>query len=486
MNGTLYGNEPAPPTEPAATATEAMRKAEALRQGQTRLLEMIAKNEPLGATMGQLMRLIESQGDGVLCSLMLLEDDQLHVRSCAGPSLPPSYLALLDGLTIGPCAGSCGTAMYRRQPVVVDDIMSSPLWAPYLDLVKPYGLRACWSTPIMLKDDQVLGSFAMYYREPRSPGPAEAALIAVATHIAGIAIEREKNESELRRHRDQLEALVQQRTSQLEASNAELTATLVQLQHTQRELVRTEKLASLGTLVAGVAHELNTPLGNAMLSAGSLVAHAQRIEDAVARSVLKRSDLLLFLADIAQGGTLLTHNLARVNTLIQHFKQLAVDQTTDLRSQFALHTLVQRAVDGVAPRVDMAAHQIVVDIAADIVMDSYPDALTEVLRNLLDNALVHGLPAGQAGTVRITAGLADGGNVRLELEDSGHGIASELLPCIFDPFFTTRLGQGTSGLGLYVTHNLVTGVLGGHISVESQAGQGTRFLVELPQTAPRP
>lgn len=463
-----------------------MRKAEALRQGQAQVLEMITRDEPLCVTMALLMRLIEAQGDGMLCSLMLLEDDQQHVRSCAGPSLPPSYLALLDGLAIGPCAGSCGTAMYRRQPVVVADIMSSPLWAPYLDLVKPYGLRACWSTPIMLKDEQVLGSFAMYYREPRSPGPAELALTAVATHIAGIAIKREKNESELRRHREQLEALVQQRTGQLEASNAELTTALVQLQHTQRELVRTEKLASLGTLVAGVAHELNTPLGNAMLSAGSLVAHAQRIEAAVVQGVLKRSDLRQFLADIAQGGTLLTHNLARINTLIQHFKQLAVDQTTDLRSQFALHALVVRAVDAISARVDMAKHQVEVDIDPAIVMDSYPDALTEVLCNLLDNALVHGLPAGQAGTVRITAGMADGGNIRLALEDSGHGIAGELLPRIFDPFFTTRLGQGTSGLGLYVTHNLVTGVLGGHINVESQVGHGTRFLIELPQTASRP
>ncbi|ATQ79139.1 hypothetical protein CR152_27120 [Massilia violaceinigra] len=180
---------------------------EELRRGQNRLLDMIARGAPLKDILDSLMLLIERQCDGVLCSVMLLDDDSVTVHPASGPSLPADYLAALDGAMIGPSAGSCGTAIYRGETVIVTDVMSAPLWDDYRALIAPHGLRACWSTPIRLDRDRILGSFTMYYRDVRAPGQDELRLIGVATHLAAIAIERTRREAELSRHRDHLQEL---------------------------------------------------------------------------------------------------------------------------------------------------------------------------------------------------------------------------------------------------------------------------------------
>jgi C4-dicarboxylate-specific signal transduction histidine kinase len=175
------------------------KRAEALREGESRILEMVARDAPLQEILEELVRLVECQFAGLLCSVLLLDDDGQHVRHGAAPSLPTAYIHAINGLPIGPKAGSCGTAMYRREPVVVTDILQDPLWEPYRASVEPHGLRACWSTPILAPSGKTLGSFAMYYREPRSPSMAESHALQMATHLAGIAIERQRAREELQR-----------------------------------------------------------------------------------------------------------------------------------------------------------------------------------------------------------------------------------------------------------------------------------------------
>jgi PAS domain S-box-containing protein len=175
------------------------KRAEALRDGESRILEMIARDAPLEKILENLVRVVEDQFAGLLCSVLLLDDDGQHVRHGAAPSLADAYNAAIDGLLIGPKAGSCGTAMYRGEPVVVTDILQDPLWEAYRDMAAPYGLRACWSTPMVAHSGRVLGSFAMYYREARSPSPAETRALELATHLAGIAIERKQVREELQR-----------------------------------------------------------------------------------------------------------------------------------------------------------------------------------------------------------------------------------------------------------------------------------------------
>lgn len=166
--------------------------------GQARVLERIARGAPLQDVLEAIVTLIESAAPGMLCSILLIDRDGKRLRHGAAPHLPASYNAAVDGLEIGPRAGSCGTAAFTRQPVIVRDVQVDPLWENYRALADPYGLRACWSTPIFSAAGRVLGTFAMYYREPRVPTSAEQDLIATATDLAGIAIARHRAEEALR------------------------------------------------------------------------------------------------------------------------------------------------------------------------------------------------------------------------------------------------------------------------------------------------
>jgi signal transduction histidine kinase len=183
------------------------KRAESLNQGQNRVLEMIAGKAPLNDTLAELMRVIENQAEGMLCSVLLLGKDGGHLYHGAAPSLPQEYNRLVEGHQIGPQAGSCGTAAYRREPVFVTDIRTDPLWAPYREIAARFGLGACWSTPIFSHENKLLGTFAIYYRQPRSPTQTETRLIEIATHIAGIAIERQQAEQKLQQRAEEFAAL---------------------------------------------------------------------------------------------------------------------------------------------------------------------------------------------------------------------------------------------------------------------------------------
>ncbi len=180
------------------------KRAENLRAGQSRVLELIATNVALSEVLVNLIRFVESETNGLLCSILLLDEDGLHARHGAAPSLPQSYTASIDGMAIGPKAGSCGTAMYHKSSVIVTDISKDPLWEDYRDLAASYNLRACWSTPIMSSQGKVLGSFAMYYGEPRGPSPVETQLIDFACRLAGIAIERNNAQEAVRDSEERL------------------------------------------------------------------------------------------------------------------------------------------------------------------------------------------------------------------------------------------------------------------------------------------
>jgi GAF domain-containing protein len=180
---------PLPRIDPDPQKLPAENKEEQFLFEQSRILQRLAANAPLNEILTRLVLLIESQSPGMLCSVLLLSEDGDHIRHGAAPSLPKEYVEAIDGQAIGPKHGSCGTAMYRGEPVCVTDISSDTLWEDYRELAIANGLHACWSTPILSGRGKVLGSFAMYYKEPRTPTGDEAGLTEVATRIAGLAIE---------------------------------------------------------------------------------------------------------------------------------------------------------------------------------------------------------------------------------------------------------------------------------------------------------
>ncbi|CAK0765095.1 histidine kinase [Gammaproteobacteria bacterium] len=261
--------------------------------------------------------------------------------------------------------------------------------------------------------------------------------------------------------------------------------TLDQLRRSQIELVRREKMAALGSLVAGVAHELNTPLGNA-LSLSSTLEERSREFKAKLESGLRRSTLDQYVTEVQPITQGITRNLTRAAELITSFKHVAVDQSSSNRRHFDLAKVIKEVADTLYHTLKKSPHTLIFDIPEDIVMDSYPGPLGQVMTNLINNALIHAFAENDQGRILCQAQSTQDGHVVLTFGDNGRGINPEHLNRIFDPFFTTRLGQGGSGLGLHIVYNIVEDLLGGSIQVESVLGQGTRFVMELPQKAPRP
>lgn len=205
LEDTAEKTQKLPRLDPNLFKTDAeKKKQDEFRRGQSKILQRLAANAPLGEILERLVLLIEAQSPGMLCSVLLLSDDGEHVRHGAAPSLPKEYVSAIDGGAIGPKHGSCGTAIYRGEPVVVTDISVDPLWEDYRELALGNGLRACWSTPILSGRGKVLGSFAMYYQEPRTPTGDEADLTEVATRIAGLAVEHHAAKEILARTQAQL------------------------------------------------------------------------------------------------------------------------------------------------------------------------------------------------------------------------------------------------------------------------------------------
>lgn len=280
-------------------------------------------------------------------------------------------------------------------------------------------------------------------------------------------------------------AELEERTAALEKANTELAVALDQLSRTQAELVRSEKLAALGSLVAGIAHELNTPIGNSLMVASHLLDGGRRIREDL-QTGLRRSTLDSYLADVQATADILVRGLNKAAELVRSFKQVAVDQTTSQQRPFRLDDVVAEIATMLGPTLRQTPFTLHTEIADGIEMNSFPGPLGQVLTNLISNALTHGLGQRDHGEVRIRGALAnDRRQVVLTVSDDGVGISPAILPRIFDPFFTTRVGAGGTGLGLHIVHNIVVGVLAGRIDVRSESGSGAQFVLTLPLSAPR-
>jgi PAS domain S-box-containing protein len=292
-------------------------------------------------------------------------------------------------------------------------------------------------------------------------------------------------ERALRDLNQQLEARVARRTSALQAANEELSRTVAQLRAAQGDLVRAEKMAALGNLVAGVAHELNTPLGNGVMAVSAMRDATRHFRLRMADGV-RKADLQGLVDNLAQGFDIGERNLRRASDLVHSFKQVAVDQTSSQRRRFELAEVVHGIVVSLRPSLAHTPWRIEVAVPAEgLALDSYPGPLGQVIANLLQNAVLHGFDGRAHGTVRITGERASDGHIVLQVADDGNGIADTLVDRVFEPFMTTRRGRGGSGLGLHISDNLVTSVLGGTLAVRSVQGAGATFELRLPAQAPR-
>ncbi|NNM52007.1 MAG: hypothetical protein HKM02_07250 [Pseudomonadales bacterium] len=280
--------------------------------------------------------------------------------------------------------------------------------------------------------------------------------------------------------------------NQMRRTSERLRASLRQLEETAEEreiamlrLMESEKMATLGSLVAGMAHELNTPLGNSITLASGIQHTAGVLESYVAGEQVSRTNLQGQLHDLREAARLLERSSRHAGDMISNFKQIAVDQSSNRRRRFYLPELCRDIGATLLPQFKTSPHQLIIQIDDEIWMDSYPGALEQVVMNLIHNALLHAFDGHQEGRILLKVRHKPGDEVaRISVEDNGCGISPEHQKQIFKPFFTTRSGTGGSGLGLYVVQQLITDVLGGKLTLVSGVNTGSRFSIELPLQAP--
>jgi PAS domain S-box-containing protein len=410
---------------------KARESEDAFRAGQGRVLEMIAQGATLSEVLASLVTLIEAQSEGMICSVLQLSEDGKHIRHGAAPRLPEIYVQAVNGAPIGPKNGSCGTAMYRGQPVIVTDMLTDPLWEDYRELAKLSGLRACWSTPIFTGQGKVLGSFAMYYRQPQTPTGSEARLTEVATHIAGIAIEHERAQNEL--------------------------------QHTRSELAHVARVTTMGELAASIAHEVNQPLG-------AIVGNAD-----ICRSWLqeKEVDLKLVaeaLEDISNDGHRASQIISRIRSLVKkHVPEKAPLNLSD----------VARDVIGLVGHEAQRNHVIIHSQLGESLPAVEADRvqLQQVLLNLCINGIeaMHEMDANQRQLTVQTAMW--NGDVLAAVSDRGMGIEPAKAEQLFKPFHTTKANG--MGMGLAISRSIIES-FGGKLWAEANAGGGAIFSFSLP------
>lgn len=289
----------------------------------------------------------------------------------------------------------------------------------------------------------------------------------VGTH-ADIS-ERKQHEATLKQLNEKLEFRVEERTRELSQA--------------MEQVIQSEKLASLGSLVAGISHELNTPIGNTLMVASTLNDKIAQLNAMLMSGHLSRSNLNSVLQDCQLASALIMRNTLRSSDLINSFKRVAVDQTSERRRVFDLNILVQDILNALGPALRNARVEVQVDIPVGIAMDSFPGHLEQILSNLVMNSIHHGFDDQAAGHIVISGKLCED-KVELVYQDDGLGIAKELQHRVFEPFYTTKLGQGGSGLGLSIVYNLTHAIFKGHVALESEPGHGVRLVFSLPAVTP--
>lgn len=375
----------------------------------------------------------------------------------AGRHLPVRSIALDDPqLRVARCARERCEILFEQSPEVADPNLVPGTLVTLSRLFLP-----------LVAGERLLGVMTVQSQRPNAYGERERSIFRALAAYGAIAL-------------DNAGAYEKAEAAQRQADEA-----LDALHRTQHELVQREKMAALGSLVAGISHELNTPLGTSVMATSTLNDRARAFA-AKLGGRLTQTELNAFVQDVRTGTDLLMTGLSRASDLIDAFRQLAVDPSSAQRSRFDLRALCSQVARLPASREGQGTYRVDIDVPDGLEMDSFPDCLGRVITHLMENAMLHAFAARNAGCIRIAAATPVDDVVVLSFSDDGCGIPAENLARIFDPFFTTRLGQGGSGLGLHICYNLVKSVLGGEITMHSVVGEGTVCALRLPRVAAPP
>jgi PAS domain S-box-containing protein len=407
------------------------KQGEMLLAGEKRLLEMIARRDSRAAILDALCRLVEELASGSLSSILMLDLSTNCLRHGAAPNLPISYADAIDGIEIGPSVGSCGTAAYRAEQVIVSDIAADPLWADFRDLALAHALRACWSTPILSSEGRVLGTFATYYREPRSPTPQEHHVIERITHLASIAIGGELAEEALRQ--------------------------------AQADLSRVSRVTTMGELTASLAHEVNQPIAAAVTDANTCLRWLARehpdLEEAreaasrVVKDATRAADIVSRIRSQFKKGVP-EREPVDVNEVVLEILALLRSEAT----RYSISVQTELAAD-------------LPQVTADRVQ------LQQVMMNLIMNSIDAMKTVDETRELAIQSARTENEQLLVSITDTGVGLPPQQADKIFNAFFTTK-AHGT-GMGLRISRSILESH-GGRLWAAPNSPRGASFYLTLP------
>ncbi len=449
-----------------------------LEEGRNHVLRMVARNEDLKLILNVLCQKAQVYNPEMLCSVLRLNDHEKTLHPIASVSLPEFYCQALDGVHIGSGVGSCGTAAFIKERVIVEDINTHPYWTQYKELALEAGVQACWSEPIIGADGVVFGTFAMYYRVPQKPTEEDFKFIELSANLAAVVFENNSNRDKLLNANNLLKQTVNERNAELEKVNIALKASIKEQSKQYSVDIKAEKMLTINSLVCGFSHEISTPIGTALTAVSIVEEKMNILNEKISTGSLSRKFFTNKAKEIAEIIELSKQSLIKVHNLLQRFQNVNTFNNSEGESTFSMLQFLDEVKKGIQPV--LGKHQLFIQ-SADFNYFGSKEILWQIFFNLIENSIVHGFKDkyNDAGMIHINI-TEDNDDVIINYQDDGCGILEKKSAKIFEPFFSSNRNEKNLGLGLNITSNLISHNLAGRIKL-LKSPVGVRYEITLPK-----
>lgn len=451
-----------------------LQLSNALEEGRNEVLRMVAQNEDLHDILNTLCQKAQLYNPKMLCSVLQLNHQNNSLHPVASVSLPKFYCDALEGVVIGAGVGSCGTAAFIKERVIVEDINTHPYWSQFKGLALEAGVQACWSEPIIGANGLVYGTFAMYYREPTIPSEEDLNFIELSGNLAAVVFDNYANRQKLIVANQLLSQTIDERNHQLEQVNLALEHNLQQQKEQHSVSLATEKILTTNSLISGFSHEISTPLGNALTAITSAEDALKSLNQVFLSGKLTRKSFVNKMSKLTKIVAINERALLRITQLLTRFKEVNASDTMELVGRFSLLELLtelRTALTNLLGKhvLDFDCNNINVCCAKAI--------LWQVLTHLIENSVEHGFADLEQGLIHINV-VASSDEIIINYQDNGCGVDEQQSSKMFEPFYSSTRHNNSLGLGLSIVSNLITHVLHGKITLLS-APIGLRYEIRL-------
>mgnify|MGYP000302938283 CR=1 FL=1 len=452
-----------------------LKKTRELEQGRNDVLRMVAQGAELEHILDTLCHNTQRYNENILCSVLRFDAQHNTLHPIASASLPQYYCDALEGIQVGAGIGSCGTAAFTKKRVIVEDINTHPYWMQYKKLPLGAGLQACWSEPIIGGDNQLFGTFALYYSIPTSPTKEDIQFIEVCANLAAVVFENAETRKKLLDANYLLSQTIDQRNQELEQANLELSSTLAQQSELHQKSVNLEKVSTTKNLIIGFAHEINTPIGIALTAITTAENQFKQLSQLLHQGKISRNTVEKLSNSVTEAISLNQISLTRTAQLLSKFNEINFELDVALSSPFYLGEFFSKLKVNFRHQSD----DFKIEIACEEIKVPHSEsALWQIMCQLIENTFTHGFKEKPSGTISIVATLNENSLV-ITYQDNGCGISSIHKDMVFEPFYSTNRSGGHLGLGLNLVANILTTTFQGKIQL-LPAPIGVRYEISIP------